>query len=163
MFVPITKLLSLRGRRALVTGAASGIGEAISLRFAEAGAELYLVDVNEHGLKNVRKRIEKEFDVGVELFRVDLSSRKEIDGLWIKLRGREPDILVNNAGIYPFQDFLSVDEELLEKTLAVNLKAVFLDVSAHDKEQNRSRWGDNKHRIHRGYNTVGEGPRSLRC
>ncbi len=125
VFVPITKLLSLRGRRALVTGAASGIGEAISLRFAEAGAELYLVDVNEHGLKNVRKRIEKEFDVGVELFRVDLSSRKEIDGLWIKLRGREPDILVNNAGIYPFQDFLSVDEELLEKTLAVNLKAVF--------------------------------------
>ena len=124
-FIPLTRLLSLKGRRALVTGAASGIGEAISLRLAEAGADLYLVDINEEGLERVRDRVKELFNVGVEAFRVDLSVKKEIDDLWEELKGREPDILVNNAGVYLFHDFLEVDEELLEKTLAVNLKSAF--------------------------------------
>ena len=121
---PICDLISLRGKRALITGAASGIGEAIAYRFAEAGADLVLVDIDEEGLRRVGERA-RGYGVDVELYRVDLSSKSEIDRLWERIRGREPDILVNNAGIYVFRDFLEVDEELLEKTLAVNTKAVF--------------------------------------
>ncbi|BDR91077.1 SDR family NAD(P)-dependent oxidoreductase [Vulcanisaeta souniana] len=122
---PINDLISLRGRRALITGAASGIGRAMALRFAEAGASLYLVDVNEAGLNEVANEVRGRFGVDVSTYRVDLSRKREIDDLWSAIRGREPDILVNNAGIYEFMDFLEVDEEALERTLAVNLKSVF--------------------------------------
>mgnify|MGYP000150213664 CR=1 FL=1 len=121
---PLSELISLRGKKALITGAASGIGEAIALRFAEAGAYLYLVDINEEGLKAVAGKV-SELGVGAEVFKVDLSRKEEIDRLWDSLKGREPDILVNNAGIYLFKDFLEVDEEFLEKVMNVNLTAVF--------------------------------------
>jgi len=95
---PLSQLISLRGKRALITGAASGIGEAIALRFAEAGAYLYLVDIDEEGLKTVADEV-KGLGSSAETFRVDLSRKEEIDRLWEQLRGREPDILVNNAGV----------------------------------------------------------------
>ncbi len=99
----------------------------MALRFAEAGASLYLVDVNEAGLNEVANEVRGgRFGVDVSTYRVDLSRKREIDDLWSAIRGgREPDILVNNAGIYEFMDFLEVDEEALERTLAVNLKSVF--------------------------------------
>ncbi len=121
----IHELISLKGRRSLVTGAASGIGEAIAYRFAEAGADLILVDINTERLSQVRNYIKESYGVDVEAFQVDLSRKEEIDKLWESLKGEEPDTLVNNAGIYVFRNFLEVDEELLEKTLAVNLKSVF--------------------------------------
>ncbi|GAB6944382.1 SDR family NAD(P)-dependent oxidoreductase [Vulcanisaeta sp. JCM 14467] len=122
---PISELISLRGRRALITGAASGMGRAMALRFAEAGASLYLVDINEAGLSEVASEVRSRFGVDVNTFRVDLSKKKEIDDLWNSIKGREPDILVNNAGVYEFVDFLEVDEEVLERSLSVNLKSVF--------------------------------------
>jgi len=118
--VPLQDLFSLRGKRALVTGAASGIGRAIALRYAEAGAELDLVDVNEDGLREVRAEL-KAFPVAVRVHRVDLSSKKEIDGLWDRLAGTEPDVLVNCAGVYPMKDFLEIDEAFLRKLEDVNL------------------------------------------
>lgn len=121
----LMELLSLKNKVSLITGAASGIGEAIALRFAEAGSNLYLVDIDSDGLRRVGDKVKELFNVDVELFKVDLSKREEIDRLWNNIRGREPDILVNNAGVYSFKDFIEVDEPLLEKTLAVNLKAVF--------------------------------------
>ncbi len=117
---PLTKLLSLEGKRALVTGAASGIGEATAYRLAEAGASLELVDINIEGLKLVGRKA-SEFGVEVNLHEVDLSSRENIDELWEGLGGREPDILVNNAGIYFFRDFLELDEAALDRAMKVNL------------------------------------------
>ena len=117
---PLMELLSLKGKRALVTGAASGIGEATAYRLAEAGADLELVDIDVEGLKLVGKEASK-FGVEVNLHEIDLSSKERIDELWRELRGREPDILVNNAGIYFFRDFLELDETALERAMKVNL------------------------------------------
>ncbi|MCS6784535.1 MAG: SDR family oxidoreductase [Candidatus Caldarchaeum sp.] len=122
---PLIELFSLKGRKAVITGGASGIGRAIAERFAEAGADLVLVDVNEVGMAEVARTLSGKFGVNVSAKKVDLMKKPEIDNLWKELETLPPDILVNNAGIYEFKDFLEVDEAFLERTLSVNLKSAF--------------------------------------
>jgi NAD(P)-dependent dehydrogenase (short-subunit alcohol dehydrogenase family) len=117
------ELLSLKGRRALITGSAAGIGKAIAERFAEAGADLVLVDIDEKKLEETSFEL-KEWGVDVAPRKVNLSRKAEIDDLWGDLTGSEPDTLVNNAGIYPFCDFLDIDEAFFEKVYAINFEAV---------------------------------------
>jgi NAD(P)-dependent dehydrogenase (short-subunit alcohol dehydrogenase family) len=119
---PLTELISLSGKTALITGAASGIGEAIAYRFAEAGADLELVDINEKKLRDSCDELSK-FNVKVSAHKVDLSKKLEIEQLWTKLEGKEPHILVNNAGIYPMKDFLEVDEMFLQNVMDINLNS----------------------------------------
>jgi len=121
---PISELISLKNKKALITGSGTGIGEAIALRFAEAGASLQLVDINEERLNKVKEKLEV-FHAETTLHTVDLSCKEEIDSLWTTLKGKEPDILVNNAGIYPTKPFLNVDESFLKKIMDINLNSVF--------------------------------------
>lgn len=157
---PISELISLKGKKALITGAASGIGRAAALRFAEAGADLELVDVDEFGLKGVRELAE-EFGVEVNVHRVDLSRKVEIDLLWEALRGREPDILVNNAGVYWFKEFIEVDEDFYEKVMAINLHSVFW-MCQHFVRARKDAGRDNQCELHRGLPALCEGFGSLR-
>ena len=120
----LPELLSLQNKTALITGSASGIGEAIAYRFAEAGASLELVDINETSLSEVKENL-KQFNVEIDIHEIDLSKKEEIASLWVGLAGKEPDVLVNNAGIYPSKCFLNVDDAFLQKVLEVNLKSVF--------------------------------------
>ena len=122
---PLSELISLAGKRALITGSAVGIGRAMAYRFAEAGADLDLVDMNIKGLGLVKKELSR-FESEIDIHKVDLSREEEIDALWEELSGKEPDILVNNAGIYPFKNFLEVDDAFLNKVLAINLKSALL-------------------------------------
>ncbi|HEU65417.1 MAG TPA: SDR family NAD(P)-dependent oxidoreductase, partial [Chloroflexi bacterium] len=87
---PLSELISLKGKKALITGSALGIGKAMAWRFAEAGADLELVDMNERGLRVVIGELSK-FEVKINTHKVDLSSKEEIDVLWEKLQGKEPD------------------------------------------------------------------------
>lgn len=119
---PLAELVSLRGKKALVTGAASGIGKAIAYRFAEAGAELALVDIDEVKLAGVRDELAK-WNVKIDVFKTDLGKKAEIKQLWDKLAGQEPDILVNNAGIYPMKDFLELDAAFLQRVMDINLNS----------------------------------------
>jgi 3-oxoacyl-[acyl-carrier protein] reductase len=120
----LAELVSLKGKRALVTGSAAGIGKSIAYRLAEAGADLQLVDMNKRGLNLVKEELSR-FKVEVELHRVDLSKKEEIDALWAGLVRKEPDILVNNAGVYPFKKFLEVDDAFLKKVMDINLNSTF--------------------------------------
>ena len=98
---PLNELVSLKGKIALITGSAVGIGKAIAYRFAEAGANLELVDINRRGLGTVKKEL-SQFKSEVNIHGVDVSQKDEIAALWDELSGEEPDILVNNA--LPFRD-----------------------------------------------------------
>ncbi len=118
----LADLISLKGRRVLITGSAAGIGKAMANRFAEAGADLVLVDVDQKKLGEACSEL-KKFGCEVEPRRVDLSKKPEIDSLWCDFEGREPDTLINNAGIYPFKDFLDVDEAFLQKVYSINLES----------------------------------------
>lgn len=120
----LSALLSLRGRRAVVTGAATGIGRAVAYRFAEAGASLVLVDLDDEGLQRVRDEL-TPLGVDVRCHTVDLSEKAAIDAFWAAFEGSAPEILVNNAGIYPFHGFLDTDAAVLERVMRVNLYAVF--------------------------------------
>jgi NAD(P)-dependent dehydrogenase (short-subunit alcohol dehydrogenase family) len=119
---PLAELISLNGKRALITGSAGGIGRAMAHRFAEAGADLELVDINAKGLSAVKKEL-AQFKHEVNTHKVDISSREAIDFLWGELGNSEPDILVNNAGIYPFKNFLDTDEAFLQKVMDINLQS----------------------------------------
>lgn len=119
---PLAKLISLAGKTALITGSASGIGKAIAYRFAEAGTDLELVDINEEKLKTCCDELSK-FNVKISSYNVDLCEKTAIDQLWAKLEGKEPDILVNNAGIYPLKKFLELDEAFVKNVMDINLNS----------------------------------------
>ena len=114
--------MSLKGRRALITGSGAGIGRAMAERFAEAGAELILVDVDGEALSRAAEEL-GEWGLEVYTVKADLSKKSEIDSLWERVKEHEPDTLVNNAGIYPFRDFLDVDEGFFRKVHAINLES----------------------------------------
>jgi len=118
------ELLTLAGRRALVIGAASGIGRAVARRFAEAGAALWLVDRDEEGLERLQTELSAA-GAEVESRALDLAHKPAIDLLWADLAHRPPQILVNNAGVYAFRDLLGVDEAFYRQQMAVNLDAVY--------------------------------------
>ena len=120
----LPELISLKGRRALITGAAAGIGKAIAYRFAEAGADLELVDIDNVRLAATKKELES-FGTEVNVHQTDISNKQERDKLWEKLSGAGPDILVNNAGIYPFKEFLDVDESFYKNVIETNLDSVY--------------------------------------
>lgn len=119
----LTSLVSLSGRRALITGAAAGIGRATALRLAEAGADLDLVDIDVDTLSGVAAEL-SGFGVEIALHHTDIARKSAIDELWAALPGPPPDILVNNAGIYPGRAFVDVDEAFYRKQLATNLDSV---------------------------------------
>jgi 3-oxoacyl-[acyl-carrier protein] reductase len=126
--VPLTEAISLKGQCAVITGASSGIGRAISSRFAEAGANLMLLDINKEGLNNT---ISGFMDRGgiYTPYTTDLSQKNEINSFWKNINSAEPriipDILINNVGIYPEQDFLKVTEDGLKKVVDLNLNSTF--------------------------------------
>ena len=122
--IPLSELVSLENKTALITGAGAGIGEAIAYRFAEAGANLELVDLNEERLNKVKRDLD-HFCTKITIHKIDISKHEEIDVLWRRLNGKAPDILINNAGIYPTKSFLDVNAAFLENVMDVNLNSVF--------------------------------------
>ena len=78
---PLRDLISLRRKRALITGSARGIGKAIAHRFAEAGADLELVDIDGERLNGLKEEL-SPYGVDITINRVDVSEKKEVDDLW---------------------------------------------------------------------------------
>ena len=124
ILLELSKLISLEGKKTLISGAGSGIGRAIAKRFAEAGSDLILLDIDERGLCQTRDTIQK-FTSRVSICKLDLSKKAQIDSLWEDFNDEIPDILINNAGIYPFKNYLELDEDELKKTMDVNLNSIF--------------------------------------
>ncbi|WBT38455.1 SDR family NAD(P)-dependent oxidoreductase [Hyphomicrobium sp. DMF-1] len=121
--------MTLEGRRAIVTGGASGIGAAIAERLAADGAHVAVADRNLSGASTLAKDLSQRGlrAIAVE---VDVASSASVSAM-IDTCVRELgglDILVNNAGIVHREDgdVESTTEEAWDTTLAVNLKSIFL-------------------------------------
>jgi 3-oxoacyl-[acyl-carrier protein] reductase len=117
-------MFSLSGRTGIVTGAASGIGEAIAIRLASAGARVAVLDLNLSGAESVAARLPNaSFAVEVDVSRA--TSVRDAVSQVVKMTGCI-DILVNNAGIAGPAAFVweQTDEDW-QRNIAVNLTGVF--------------------------------------
>lgn len=110
---------TLRGRTALVTGAASGIGHAVAQRLAAAGAHVVTLDRDEDGAKSVAD------EVGGDFLVADLADPAVIDGLAL-----DADILVNNAGVQHVAPIEEFDPDQFALIQRVMLEAPFRFVRA---------------------------------
>lgn len=120
-------LFNLKGKTAIVTGAARGIGKSIAQGFANAGADIVIGDINLDGARKTCEEL-KAGGVRATAIKCDVAKSEEADDL-INLAVNEfgrLDILVNNAGITGAgKPFFEITNEEWQKTLSVNLTGVF--------------------------------------
>ncbi len=127
----IMEIYDLKGKAAIVTGGAMGIGEAIALRLAEAGASVMIADISQEAANKVVERIKSKNGNASAIY-ADASSvddASKVVQATVDAFGRL-DILVNNAGIYPFTPALQMTELMWDKVLGINLKGVFFFAQA---------------------------------
>lgn len=116
----------LEGQAALITGAASGIGRAIAIRFAEEGANVVVADMREEPREGGRPTHEVISDAKfVETDVSDVAEVRAAIDATVDAFG-SLDVVVNNAGIYPgSQPIEAVDEEDYDRLMDINLKGVY--------------------------------------
>ncbi len=114
----------LQGKKALLTGAASGIGRALARELAGAGVNLALIDVDASGLANVKNEL-SEFNITVLTMVCDVSDQTEILKTCNTLREiwGELDILINNAGVAYYGSTHNMTADQWDWLMDINLRA----------------------------------------
>ena len=123
----LQELVSLTGKKVIVTGGATGIGFAISCRLAEAGATVLIADRDTEAAQKATGELEKR---GYEacFTQCDVSREKQVISM-VDTAVREMggiDILVNNAGIYPRMPLPQMTGNDFKQVISVNLTGTFL-------------------------------------
>ena len=121
--------MRLKGKSTLITGAASGFGKEIAIRFAKEGSNLILTDLNKDGLHQTRQEIESSGSrVSIDLYRNDVSDFEDVQNLihTVFNSGSVINILVNNAGwSHSNQPLLDVDYEAFRKVFEINVFSIY--------------------------------------
>jgi 3-oxoacyl-[acyl-carrier protein] reductase len=116
----------VKGRVAVITGGASGIGRATAIAFANAGASVVIADVDEAGLEETARL------TGALAVATDVTSAASVDALVAAAIGRYRgfDVMANIAGIIAMAPLVELTEDELDRVLAVNLKGVVFGTQA---------------------------------
>jgi NAD(P)-dependent dehydrogenase (short-subunit alcohol dehydrogenase family) len=124
----VQDLISLRGRSALVTGAAQGLGRAIAERLAEAGANVVLADLNADLAENSARDIRERFGVTAIGVRMDVTDEASVAAATAEAsQSVGPlSVWVNNAGLFPSVAAVDMSPAAWDQVYAVNVRGVFL-------------------------------------
>lgn len=125
--MPVKEMFDLTGEKAIVTGAAQGLGEQMALALAEAGADVAVLDMNIEGADKVAENIR---DLGLDsiAIKVDVTKVSDVENMVkiAKERFGKIDILINNAGIVNNVPAEELSKEEWDRVIEVNLSGVFL-------------------------------------
>ena len=136
-------VLSLSGKLALVTGAASGIGFAVAKSFAEQDADLVLIDVSPSVMeqatliRNLNAWSGRKNAITAHV--LDITNKAEVDRVFQEIKiehskHRAVNIVVNSAGVAQWKSFIEITEEEFDQMICTNLKGTFLITQAAVRE-----------------------------
>jgi len=116
----------LTGKTVMITGAASGIGRGTAERFAECGANVALVDMDQDNLRPAADAC-RSSDVHVTTHAADVTSSASVRNMMKEVIAAvdRVDSLINVAGIYPSAPLLEMSDEMWDSVLGVNLTGTF--------------------------------------
>lgn len=121
---------SLQGKKGMVTGGAGGIGRNTAAVWAEAGADVALIDIPaaKERLDELAKTLSERYRVNVRPYLCDISSKEQVDDLKRKLIAEMGtiDIAHINAGVCLAGDDVDVPYDVWKKTIDINLTGAFL-------------------------------------
>jgi NAD(P)-dependent dehydrogenase (short-subunit alcohol dehydrogenase family) len=121
--VPFDQLLSLKGRCAIVTGGTRGIGEAIVLRLAEAGASVVVTARGQEGLTKIEAKVAAKGGqaAGIQADASKMDDAQRVIDFAVNRFG-SVDILVNNAAVFPPRLSIEMTEAIWDETVDTDLK-----------------------------------------
>jgi 3-oxoacyl-[acyl-carrier protein] reductase len=118
--------MRLKDKVAIITGSASGIGQATAVKFAAEGAKVVVCDVNQSGIDSVVSSLVQSGAVAVG-YVVDVTNKTQIAEMVaaVKAQFGRIDVLVNNAGIVQDAQLIKMTEDQFDRVIDINLKGVY--------------------------------------
>jgi len=126
--LPLAELISLKGRGAVVTGGATGLGKAMVRRLAEAGAAVLIADIDAALAEATASELSAATGAAVLAMPCDAADSASIRDVADQAMDRfgRLDIWVNNAALYPSVPLFDMTEAQWDEVMAVNLRGVFV-------------------------------------
>lgn len=115
-------MFQLNGKTAVVTGSGSGIGKAVATLFAQQGAEVHLIDLNEEGIHTTEQEIKNENGKAIAHV-CDVTLQQQVKNIFNSIGNI--DILVNSAGVSHIGNVETTAEEDFDRLYRVNIKGVY--------------------------------------
>ncbi len=122
------KVKRLEGKKVFITGAGSGIGKAIALRFAAEGADIAINDINEVNAEQTAKEV-RALGQDALVYIADITDSESVQNMaksYFK-EWKELDILVNNAGVGGSTSLImQMKEDIFDRIMRINARGLFL-------------------------------------
>ena len=119
------ELFDISGRRVIVTGGARGLGLAMGIGMAQAGAEVWALDILEERFEEARAEA-RDASVNIEFFGCDVTSPEQVGKVAARCDDGTPLVLVNNAGVGERSPMMELRYEEWSQVLDVNTYGVFV-------------------------------------
>lgn len=119
-------MFSLANKTAIVTGGGSGIGKAIATVFAQQGASVYIIDMDEKGGNGTAEELFKSGKIA-HFYKCDVSNQQDVKKTVAEIVAKHNtiDILVNNAGVAHVGNAETTAEEDFDRLMRINVKGVY--------------------------------------
>lgn len=139
----MSEMFALSGRAALVTGGSRGLGKAMALALAEAGAAVFLCSRNEAELAAAASEIHAATGQRIEWLVADMTDRQQVHGLAEAAMAAlgKVDILINNAGFNVPQPIDQIDDATWDRLVELNLTSCMALTRAVVPSMKQQRWG----------------------